>query len=173
MTDEQVQAFLDSTVLDYKKRVAYGNISLKEQKRIETMFELLYEEFGNKNGDNDENTQTLTQAVSEGNSELKTISNYAAWKHTVEKEEFERKQQMQEQQTKRTIAAGNREKGRMLDTFEADLTDMQIKILVNGCNTVCIFTRDIEVHEIQDIYSFMQSWRAFAGKRKQASVRFF
>jgi hypothetical protein len=39
----------------------------------------------------------------------------------------------------------------MLDNFEAEVTDRQFETLVNGCNAVCMFTRDIEVSEMQDI----------------------
>ena len=157
MTEEQTRTFLDTAVLDYKKRLSYGNFSGKEQKRIETMFELLYMEFDTPKVDTDtdvtENIETLTRIVADSNSELRTISNYTAWKHTVEKEEIERKQQMQEQQAKRTVSVHNREKGRMLDSFESALTDRQLDTLVNGCNAVSMFTRDIETYEMQDILS--------------------
>jgi hypothetical protein len=154
MTEEQTRAFLDTVVLDYKKRLSYGNFSVKEEKRIETMFELLYMEFLPPKVDSyAENIQTLAQIAAENNTELKTISNYAAWKHTIEKEETERKQQLQDMQAKRTVAAHNREKGRLLETFEFALTDKQLDILVKGCNEISIFTRDIEVFEMRDILS--------------------
>jgi hypothetical protein len=152
MTEEQTRAFLNTAVLDYKKRLAYGNFSVKEQKRIEIMFEVLYLEFCSSDTDKSTdiagNIETLTQAVSESHNELRTISNYASWKHAIEKEDVERKQQLQEQQAQRSIAAHNREKGRRLDTFEHILTDKQIDTLVNGCNDICMFTRDIEVDEM-------------------------
>ena len=148
MTEEQATDFLDAALLDYKRRLSYGNVSEKEQKRIETTFELLYGEFGTPETDNRANTagniQTLTQIAAENHYELKTISNYAAWKHTVEKEEIERKQQLQDQQAKRTISAHHREKGRMLDSFESALTDKQLDILTKGCNSISMYTRDIE-----------------------------
>ena len=148
---------MDTSVLDYKGRLSYGNISVKEQKRIETTFELLFLEFGTfKPDDNEEisdNIQTLTQIVSEGNNELKTISNYTSWKHAVEKEEIERKQQLQDEQAKRKISAYNRTKGRMLDFFESALTEKQLDLLVNCCNDTQIFTRDIETYEMEDIIS--------------------
>ena len=97
MTDEQTAAFLKASVLDYKRRLSYGNIAVEEQKRIESSFELLFLEFGISKKDNSENIEMLTQIVSESNNELKTISNYTSWKHTVEKEEIERKQQLQDE----------------------------------------------------------------------------
>ena len=141
MTKEQARAFLDTAFLDYKKRLSYGNISMKEQKRIETTFELLYGEFGVPKMDN------LT-GIAEN---VRSVSNYAVWKHTLEKEEIERKQQLQDQQAKRTIAARHREKGRMLVSFEPDLTEDQLDILVKGCNSVSMFTRDIDTFEMQDL----------------------
>jgi hypothetical protein len=176
MTEEQTRSFLDATVLDYKKRLSYGNISLKEQKRIETMFELLYAEFEAPETDNRadvvENIQTLTQAVTESSNELKTISNYAAWKQTVEKEEFERKQQLQDQQTKRSAAVRNRGKGRMLNCFEDALTDEHLDTLVNCCNDISMFTRDIEAYEMQDILSCSHSEPLQVNVNKHLAVLF-
>ena len=153
MTGDQAAAFLDASVRDYKVRLSYGRFSVKEQKRIETTFELLYTEFGISKTDKTGNIEMLAQMVSEGNSELKTISSYTTWKHAIEKEETEHKQQLQEQQTERKISAQNREKGRMLDSFEAALTDRQFDILVKCCNSVSLFTRDIETYEMRDILS--------------------
>jgi len=163
LSGEQATAFLDASLRDYKVRLSYGNFSVKEQKRIETTFELLFDEFsvpkvddGNSNGiisEIAENIETLTQIVSDSNSELKTISNYTTWKHSIETEEIERKQQMQSQQAKRTLSAQNREKGRMLENFEANLTDKQLDIFVAACNEISLFTRDIEVYEMEDILS--------------------
>lgn len=155
MTGEQAHAFLDATLLDYKNRLSYGNIPMKEQKRIETTFELLYKEFGIPEPDNNANVagniQSLTQVVSENNSELKTISTYTAWKHGIEIEEIGRKQQLQDEQAKRKISAHNRSKGRMLDSFESILNSGQLDTLVRCCNNIRIFTRDIEAYEMQDI----------------------
>jgi hypothetical protein len=155
MTKEQAHSFLDATLLDYKNRLSYGNIPVKEQKRIETTFELLYREFGipepENNADVAGNIQELAQVVSESNSELKMISTYTAWKHEVEIEEVQRKQQLQDEQAKRKTSAHNREKGRMLDSFESVLTDEQLDIIVHCCNGIRMFTRDIEVFEMRDI----------------------
>ena len=151
MTEAQTRAFLDAAVWDYKKRLSFGSFSVKEQKRIETMFEVLYQEFVSGDNDTVGNLETLTQAVEDGNSELRTIANYASWKHTAEIEEVERKQNLQDQQTQRSKAAHNREKGRMLDTFEHVLTDIQIDMIAECCNDICAFTRDIETQELRDI----------------------
>ena len=157
MTTEQAMNYLDSCLSEYKNRLSYGNISLKNQKQIEATFELLYSEFGtsslNPNENISGNIQTLTQVVAESNHELKTISDYTTWKHTVEKLETERKQQLQDEQMKRKISAHNREKGRMLNSFESTLTEEQLDKLVNCCNNVQIFTRDIETYEMEDILS--------------------
>jgi len=144
MTAEQANKYLDTCFSDYKNRLSYGNIPMKEQKQIEATFELLCKEFGTLK-------PTLTQIVAESNSELKTISNYTAWKHTVEKSEINRKQQLQDEQAKRKLSAHNRTKGRMLDSFESVLTENQLDLLVNCCNDIQIFTRNIEAHDITDI----------------------
>jgi hypothetical protein len=148
MTTEQANNYLDSCFLDYKNCLSYGNIPLKEQKRIEATFELLHREFGTPKPDN---LQVLTQIAAKGNSELKTISSYIVWKYTEEKAEIERKQQLQYEQAKRKISTHNRMKGRMLDSFEPALTEEQLDMLVNCCNDIQVFTRDIEAYEIEEI----------------------
>jgi len=157
MTTEQANQFLDTQFADYKNRLSYGNISLKEQKQIEATFELLFSEYALPKQNNSEiisgNIQTLTKVVADGNKELKTISKYTNWKHIVEKEEADRKQQLKDEQAKRTLSAHNREKGRMLDSFESALTGEQMDILVECCNDIKIFTRDIESYEMKDILS--------------------
>jgi hypothetical protein len=176
MTREQVHSFLDATLLDYKNRLSYGNISVKEQKRIETTFELLYKEFGIPESDNNTdiagNIQSLTQVVSESNSELKTISTYTTWKYGVEIEEVERKQQLQDEQVKRKISAHNRSKGRMLDSFESALTDEQFDTLVRYCNDIRIFTRDIEAYELRDILACSHKEPLQVSINKHLSVLF-
>jgi hypothetical protein len=49
------------------------------------------------------------------------------------------------------MSAHNRSKGRMLNTFESALTGEQLDTLVNCCNGIRIFTRDIETHEMEAI----------------------
>ena len=157
MTSEQANQFLDSQFADYKNRLSYGNISLKDQKQIKATFEVLYKEYALPKESNNENIsgniQNLAQIVTEGNSELKAISKYTNWKHTVEKEEVERKQQLKDEQAERTLSAHNREKGRMLDSFESVLTGEQTDILIRCCNDIQMFTRDIDSYEMQNILS--------------------
>ncbi|KAA6304663.1 hypothetical protein EZS27_043689, partial [termite gut metagenome] len=45
MTREQANEYLDSMRLEYKKRLSYGNISLKEQSRMDATFEWLYKQY--------------------------------------------------------------------------------------------------------------------------------
>lgn len=155
MTAEEASTYLDFCLSDYKNSLSYGNIPEREQKRIETTFELLFKELGIPEQDNNKgvasNIQELTQTVAESNNKLGTISTYTTWKHGIEREEVERKQQLQDEQAKRIISAHNRSKGRMLDSFESVLADDQLDILVNCCNNIRIFTRDIETFEMRDI----------------------
>jgi hypothetical protein len=174
MTAIQANAYLDSCMQDYKNRLSYGNIPMKEQKRIETTFELLYREFRipDTGADVAGNIQELTQVVSKGNSELRTISTYTTWRHGVETEEIERKQQLQDEQVKRKISAHNRSKGRMLDSFESALTDGQFDTLVRYCNDIRIFTRDIEVYELRDILACSHKEPLQVSINKHLSVLF-
>ncbi|MBF0577587.1 hypothetical protein [Dysgonomonas sp. GY617] len=45
MSAVQANDYLDSQLLEYKKRLSYGNISLKEKNSIDTTFSLLYDEY--------------------------------------------------------------------------------------------------------------------------------
>ncbi|GHV52332.1 hypothetical protein FACS1894181_15340 [Bacteroidia bacterium] len=45
MNDLQAVDYLNTKELEYKKRLSYGNVSMKEKNRIETTFELLYRKY--------------------------------------------------------------------------------------------------------------------------------
>ena len=176
MTTVQANQFLDTQFTDYKNRLSYGNITLKEQKQIEATFELLYKEFAPSPQENNENIsdniQTLTKVVADGNKELKSISDYTTWKHSTEKAEDERKQHLQDEQAERTMSARNREKGKKLDSFESALTGEQVDILVRCCNEIKLFTRNIETYEMQDILSCSHKKPLQVNVNKYLSVLF-
>ncbi|GHT68660.1 hypothetical protein AGMMS50239_34190 [Bacteroidia bacterium] len=150
MDDSQAVNYLNSKELKFKKRLSYGNVSMKEKNRIETTFEFLYRKYKHPESNNEESITPVLQSIHQ---HTQTVSEYTVWKQTNELREIERKQQMQNEQAKRKISAHNRAKGRMLDSFESTLTDEQLDILVNCCNDIHIFTRDIEAYEMEEILS--------------------
>ncbi|GHT38540.1 hypothetical protein FACS189435_4790 [Bacteroidia bacterium] len=120
MNDSQAVDYLNAKELEYKKRLSYGNVSMKEKNRIETTFELLYRKYKHPESNNEEAITPVLQSI---NQHTQTVSEYAVWKQTEEMKEIERKQQLQDEQAKRKKSAHNRAKGRMLDSFESALTE--------------------------------------------------
>jgi hypothetical protein len=142
MTQEQANKYLDSRLLAYKVRLSYGNIPLKKQNSIEATFGLLYKEYAlpgstgegqveilsnileikgsvNEHSRNiSENFKELKHIVSQGNCEIRTISEYTSRKKTEEEKEEARIQTLKEGQSNQLKASYNREKGRMLRSFE-------------------------------------------------------
>ncbi len=173
MTTEQANAFLHSQMKKYKESLSHGHFSLKSRSSIEATFELLYKEYplqelpnaetqkiisniqGVKNSVS-ENLVELKQIVSEGNSEIKTISQYTKKKDKEEEAEKIRKSKLKEDLAKQKVSDYNREKGRMLNSFEADLSAEQLDILTECCNKAAIFTRKIEKWELEDILLCIQ-----------------
>jgi hypothetical protein len=173
MTKEQVNHYLDTQVLIYKTYLSYGNISPQARNRIDSTFELLYTEYRiSESTDNKQDIinpilesikghggmiagyfREIKQLVAKGNNDIRMIENYTNWKQAEEKREIERKQQLMEEQAKRTISAHNRAQGRMLTSFESALSNEQLYDLTACCNEIPIFTRDIEVTELADILS--------------------
>ncbi|KAA6324110.1 hypothetical protein EZS27_026526 [termite gut metagenome] len=167
MTREQANTYLASMQLEYKKRLSYGNISLKEQSRMDATFEWLYKQYqlpervtapdeiftnllemkDSVNG----NFQELKEIVSEGNNEIKTLSEYANRKQVEEEKEQSRKQQLAEAQTNQFKSAYIRECGRNLASFEPALTDKGLDMLVDCCNSIPIFTRNVEKRDLEDM----------------------
>jgi hypothetical protein len=154
--------------LEYKKRLSYGNISLKEQNRMNATFEWLYKEYqlpklwvdkpdevftnllemkDSVNG----NFQELKCIVSESSSEIKILSEYTNRKQMEEEKEQSRKQQLAEAQTNQLKSAYVRECGRNLASFESAFTDKGLDILVDCCNSIPIFTRNVEKRDLEDI----------------------
>ncbi|KAA6329618.1 hypothetical protein EZS27_021591 [termite gut metagenome] len=168
MTREQANTYLDSMLLEYKKCLSYGNISLREQSRMDATFEWLYKEYqlpelwvdkpdevlanllemkDSVNG----NLQELKEIVSESSSEIKTLGEYANRKQMEEKKEQNRKQQLAEIQTNQLKSAYLRECGRNLTFFEPAFTERQLDMLVDCCNNIPLFTRNVEKRDLEDM----------------------
>lgn len=84
-------------------------------------------------------------------SAIEPIASYTEQKQQKEKEEEEHIKELRESQEKRKTSAYNREKGKLLISFEPNLSDEQIKILINYCNKVAVFDRDIEFRDMKNI----------------------
>ncbi|GAB6013060.1 hypothetical protein [Viscerimonas tarda] len=154
MTISQVNDYLNSQVFKYKTSLSHGHFSLKGQSRIEATFELLYKEFrlpDNSDAQVISHIDEVKQIVIEGNTEIKTVSAYTNLKSVEEQKELERIQRLKEEQAQRKTSANNRNKGRMLSSFESALSDEQLNKLTNCCNAIPIFTRDIETYELKEV----------------------
>ncbi|KAA6335866.1 hypothetical protein EZS27_015931 [termite gut metagenome] len=168
MTRKQANEYLDSMRLEYKKRLSYGNISLREQSRMDATFEWLYKEYQLPElwaGKPDEvltnllemkdsvngNFQELKCIVSESSSEIKTLSEYANRKQLEEEKEQSRKQHLTEAQTNQFKSAYLRKCGRNLTSFEPAFTERQLDILTDCCNSIPLFTRNVEKRDLEDI----------------------
>jgi len=84
-------------------------------------------------------------------SNVTPVALYTSRKQDEELQEKEHQEELRKEQEKRQMTAHNREKGKMLTSFESALTDKQINILVDYCNQVPVFERDIEFREMKDI----------------------
>jgi hypothetical protein len=157
MSLEQANEYLNSQMQEYKNSLSYGNFSPQERNSIDTTFELLYDEY--KLPDPEDKKHL---AVISGLSEIKDITNdsrtiidevaiYTNRKQDEEIQEKEHQERLRREQEKRQTTAHNREKGKMLTSFESALTDRQIDILVDYCNQIPVFERDIEFREMKDI----------------------
>ncbi|KAA6342942.1 hypothetical protein EZS27_009347 [termite gut metagenome] len=168
MTREEANNYLDSMRLEYKKRLSYGNISPREQSRMDATFEWLYKQYQlpelwadkpdevltnllEMKDSVKENFQELKEIVSEGNSGIKTLEGYANRKQMEEEKEQNRKQQLAQAQTNQFKSAYIRECGRNLTSFESAFTDKGLDILVDCCNSIPIFTRSVEKRDLEDI----------------------
>jgi hypothetical protein len=154
MTIVQANDYLDTQMLKYKTSLSHGHFSLKEQSSIEATFELLYKEFCLPENNDEQiiyHIDEVKQIVIEGNTEIKAVSAYTNRKSVEEQKELERKQKLETEQAQRKTSAHNRTQGRMLNTFESDLSDEQLNTLTQCCNAIPIFTRDIELYELKKI----------------------
>ncbi|KAA6341714.1 hypothetical protein EZS27_010503 [termite gut metagenome] len=168
MTREQANTYLASMQLEYKKRLSYGNISLKEQSRMDATFEWLHKQYQlpelwvdkpdevltnllEMKDSVNENFQELKYIVSESSSGIKTIERYANRKLTEEEKEQNRKQQLAQAQTNQLKSAYLRECGRNLTSFESVFTDKGLDMLVDCCNSIPIFTRNVEKRDLEDM----------------------
>lgn len=171
MEVEQANQYLNTQWNAYKKSRSYGNFSLAERDTINTTFEILFEKYklpepkDNKHLDvmsglskiegisleNNQEVSNLTNEVSELKSTIEPIVSYTNKKEQKENAEKEHIKKLKESQEKRITTAYNREKGKLLDSFESALTDKQIAVLVEYCNKITVFDRDIEFQDMKQI----------------------
>ena len=156
MNAENANDYLDNQMNTYKKSVSYGNYSVQEQSRINTTFELLYNKYRLPNSDHKHseiisNLSEIKDVTKENKSSLEKVTLYTEKKQQEEIKEEEKIIELREEREKRRTSAHKREKGRRLTSFESALSDNQISILVNYCNQIPVFERDIEPEEIKDI----------------------
>ncbi len=122
MTIEQANAFLDSQMKRYKESLSHGHFSIKSRSSIEATFELLYKEYQRQELPNaetqkiisniqdvrntvSENFVELKQSVSEGNTEIKTISQYTTKRDREEEAEKIRKIKLKEVHTQKKVSS--------------------------------------------------------------------
>lgn len=171
MDVEAANKYLNSNLKEYKKSKSYGNFSSIERDTINTIFELLLEKYKlpepednkhlavmsglskieNISFENNQGVSNLTDKVSELKSTIEPIASYTNKKEREENVEYERISELKANQEKRSTSAYNREKGKKLDSFESALSDKQITSLVEYCNKIAVFDRDIEFQEIKQI----------------------
>lgn len=82
---------------------------------------------------------------------IEPIALYTEQKQLKEKLEDVYINERRKSQEKRKTTAYNREKGKKLTSFESALTDKQVVLLVDYCNKIEIFERNIEFQEMKDI----------------------
>ena len=150
MTLVEANAYLDSQLHEYKNSLSFGNFSPQDRNSIDTTFELLYNEYKLLEPEDTKHTAIIS-GLSEVKNAIMPISSYTEHKQKKELEEEDREIQLREQQEKRKTSAHNREKGKMLNSFEADLSENQIMVLVEYCNKIPVFDRDIELQEMKDL----------------------
>ena len=171
MDVKEANKYLNTYFYKYKESKSYGNFSFIERDTINTIFELLFNKYklpepeDNKHlavmsglskiehisFENNRGVSNLTDEVSELKSSIEPIASYTNKKTLEENIENERINELKVNQEKRSISAYNREKGKKLSSFESALTDKQIAILVEYCNEITVFDRDIEFQEMKQI----------------------
>lgn len=150
MSPLQANEYLDSQILEYKKRLSYGNISLKEKNSIDTTFNLLYDEY-KLPVPTDEKHEEIIAGISTLHTSVDKVVTYTEMQQQKEEAEIIREQTLREEQEKRITTAHNREKGKKLTSFESALSEKQIRILTDYCNRIPVFDRDLEVQEMKEI----------------------
>ncbi|MFV0419807.1 MAG: hypothetical protein ACK5KT_13885 [Dysgonomonas sp.] len=171
MGTEQANQYLDTQWNAYKKSRSYGNFTLAERDTINTTFDILFEKYklpepkDNKHQavmselskienislENNQGLTNLTGKISDLKSTIEPITSYTIKKRQKEDAEEERIIELKVSQEKRSVSAYNRAKGKKLSSFESALTDKQIVILVEYCNKIAVFDRDIEFLDMKQI----------------------
>ncbi len=128
----------------YDRRLAYGSVSAKEQRRIDKTFEYLFARYPA-----DTPADELLTRIAEVRSTVTEIADYTRHRQTEEAQRKEREAELLAQAEKRRAAQRSRTGFDPAPTdFCPRLTNRQITILTEHVNRIGIFKRDTTEEEI-------------------------
>ena len=129
---------------EYDRRLAYGSVSTKEQRRIDKTFEYLFARYPA-----DTPADELLTRIAEVRSTVTEIADYTRHRQTEEAQRKEREAKLLAQAEKRRAVQRSRTGFDPAPTdFCPRLTDRQITILTEHINRIGIFKRDTTEEEI-------------------------
>lgn len=154
LSDVDAHKYLLNKQLEYTRRLSYGSVSSKEQRRIDKTFEYLFSLYPAPSIEEEDLADDRHREVVENIAEVKEIvvavADYTEKKQEEEAERKEKEAALIAQAQKRKEININRSvfEPTPID-FCPRLTDHQIDILVKNINEIGIFKRDVTFKEIE------------------------
>lgn len=154
LSDADTHKYLINKQLEYTRRLSYGSVSPKEQRRVEKTFEYLFSLYPVPNIEEEDPADDRHREVVENIAEVKEIivavADYTEKKQEEEAERKEKEATLIAQAQKRKEINLNRSGFEPIPIdFCPRLTENQIEILVRNINIIGIFKRDITAREIE------------------------
>lgn len=154
LSDVDAHKYLLNKQLEYTRRLSYGSVSPKEQRRIDKTFEYLFSLYPAPNIEEEDPAGDRHREVVENIAEVKEIvtavADYTEKKQEEEGERKEKEAALIAQAQKRKESNINRSGFEPIPIdFCPHLTDNQIEILVRNINIIGIFKRDVTAREIE------------------------
>jgi hypothetical protein len=157
MPPEEARAYLIGRQQEYTRRLSYGSVSVKEQKRIDKTFEYLFSKYPAPASLTEEDLPDLaaerhTQVMG-GITEVRTaMDSVAGYTSRKDREDAEREKKEAE-----ALAIAEKRRQQHLSKsgfephpkdFSPKLSDRQIAVLAERMNEIGVFRRDVTAEEI-------------------------
>ena len=144
LTSAEAHRYIADKKQEYDRRLAYGSVSAKEQRRIDKTFEYLFARYPAHTP-----ADELLPRIAEVRSTVTEIADYTRHRQTEEAQRKEREAELLAQAEKRRAVQRSRTGFDPAPTdFCPRLTDRQITILTEHVNQIGIFKRDTTEEEI-------------------------
>lgn len=166
LNEDQARAYLEERHSAYKRQLSYGNYSPKQQSKINHTFEYLFAKYPEPEPVVDDlqnneiihslnkitdTTEQIHSKIEDADKKISSIKDYTEAKKEEDRQQkiFEAEQKARAEQRAKS---SSKQPEAVPTSFNYKLSAKQLDILVDYCNRLRIFKRDITDDELKEVF---------------------